>query len=241
MMRRMASLLVPARHQPSTAALKPDATPAPHNLGDQITLFPARAFLAFGWLRAGLEKLIEPDWWSGLSLQAFLHDHEASMLPFMTALVDTLVRPTLIATSALVVIVELVLGVCLLTGRRLIPALLCASAFNVVFVLLGAVTPSAFYLVLQLTLLLACLAKRGRVRRLTRAAVVAAASAIAIALVPFVETLHPAEVIEDPAIMLITVATLVACTQLLHLAAEHLRAMSPSRGLSPPRGLSSAG
>ena len=34
-------------------------------------LLPVRIFLAAGWLRAGAEKLIEPEWWHGTALRDF--------------------------------------------------------------------------------------------------------------------------------------------------------------------------
>ena len=46
---------------------------------------------------------------------------------------------------------------------------------------------------------------------------VGAALAAMVSLAPFISTLHPADVIEDPAIMLITVAGLFATTQALSI------------------------
>ncbi len=180
---------------------------------DRFVLFPARAFLAFGWLRAGVEKVIDGEWWTGAKLDTFLSDQSDAMLPFMEPLTNSLVAPAPFITAAVVLVIELVLGVLLLTGRRLGLALLTASALNVIFVLMGVVTPSAFYLVIQLTLLLALGARTGWFNARRRLAVIGGAALTAIGLTPFIATIHPAEVIHDPAIMLVTVGALAAATQ----------------------------
>ena len=186
---------------------------------DRFVLFPARAFLAFGWLRAGVEKAIDAEWWSGAKLDTFVADQSETMLPFMEPLTNAFVAPAPFVTAAVVLAVELVLGVLILTGRRLGPALLGASALNVIFVLMGVVTPSAFYLVIQLTLLLALGARTGWFNARRRLAVIGAAGLTGIALTPFIATIHPAEVIHDPAIMLVTVGALAAATQAFTLFA----------------------
>ena len=186
-------------------------------------LFPARAFLAFGWLRAGVEKAIDPDWWSGAALDAFLAEQTSAMLPFMEPLTDAFVAPAPAITAFIVLVAELALGVLLLTGRRLGTALLGASALNVIFVLMGVVTPSAFYLVLQLTLLLALGARTGWFTARRRVALIGAAGLAGVALAPFIATLHPAEVIHDPAIMLVTVGALTAAAQGFTLLATSRR------------------
>ena len=107
---------------------------------------------------------------------------------------------------------ELVIGVCLLTGRRLGSALLAATALNAAFVALGAVTPSAFYLVIQMTLLMGLYVRRPRPWPLVEKFTIGASLVAAAALLPFIRTLHPHEVIEDPAIMLATLCALVAAT-----------------------------
>lgn len=189
---------------------------------DRFVLFPARAFLAFGWLRASVEKIISVDWWTGAELRVFLGEQSNAMLPFVRPFTDALVLPFPAVTAAIVALVELALGVALLTGRKLGTALGVASALNVLFVLLGVVTPSAFYLVLQLTLLMALGVSRGWFTP-TRNRVLAGMSGLAaVGLAPFIETVHPAEVIHDPAIMLATLASLIAATLGLRTLAEHL-------------------
>lgn len=198
----------------TASARRSPAVTAPLDGGtDRFVLFPVRAFLAFGWLRAGVEKVIDGAWWTGAKLDTFLSDQSGAMLPFMEPLTNSLVAPAPFITAALVLVVELAIGVLLLTGRRLGPALLTASALNVIFVLMGVVTPSAFYLVMQLTLLLALGARTGWFNARRRLAVIGGATLVAIGLAPFIATIHPAEVIHDPAIMLVTVGALAAATQ----------------------------
>ena len=218
----MSTLLSPSLEiQPdvATTGVERPSNPPLDSGSDRFVLFPARAFLAFGWLRAGVEKVIDGSWWSGAEVDAFLSEQSDAMLPFMEPLAAALVAPAPFVTAAIVLGVELVLGVLLLTGRKLAPALLGASALNVIFVLMGVVTPSAFYLVIQLTLLLALCARTGWFTARRRVGVIGAIAFAASALTPFIATVHPAEVIHDPAIMLVTVGALAAATQAFTLFA----------------------
>ncbi|MEM7096381.1 MAG: hypothetical protein AAF567_25475 [Actinomycetota bacterium] len=217
----------PPAPAPSPQAVAPPELTA---ASSRFVLFPARAFLAFGWLRAAAEKAISPDWWSGAELEAFLAEQSTHMLAFMDPLTDSLVRPLPQLTALVVMVVQLVLGAALLTGRRLGGALLAACGLNTIFVLLGAVDPSAFYLVLQLTLLLALAAQHGWFTTSRRLSVIAGSAAAMVLLAPFVRTIHPAEVIDDPAIMLVTLLVLLAATQVFALFDGRFR--SQSRRLS---------
>lgn len=210
--------LEPAAQQTLEASATATLTPRT----GRFALFLARAFLAFGWLRAGSEKVIVPDWWTGAELETFLAEQRAESLPFVTPLVDAIVAPAPAITAAVVALGELALGVALLTGKRLQTALLAACGLNVAFVAMGVVTPSAFYLVIQLTLLLWTAEARGWFSPARRLGAAAGCGAAAVLLTPFITTLHPAEVIEDPAIMLATLGGLIAATQVLSLVDERL-------------------
>lgn len=190
-----------------------ETTTKPHQISPvRIALFPARAFLALGWMRAGVEKLIDNTWWDGTYLRSFVDDKQDTMLTFLTPATEIIGARTAVLVSFVVLILELGIGVCLITGRRLPHALAIATALNLGFVALGAVSPSAFYLVLQMTLLFALYLRRpDRSRRSERIAV-GLSLATAAALTPFIRTIHPQEVIEDPAIMLATLAILTAAT-----------------------------
>lgn len=198
-----------------------------------LVTLPARLFLIFGWLRAAVEKGIDPQWWNGTKLLTFVDEQQDTMLSFMSPIVDAVVVPFAAPVAALVLLTQLGVTAMLLTTRRLGAGLVLASAMNVIFVLMGAVTPSAFYLVLQLTLLLAVAESTGWFNRLRRFAVVVGGGAFALAMTPFISTLHPAEVIHDPAIMLATVGALAAFTQAAALT------VAPA-GLRPTTAFSSA-
>ncbi len=178
----------------------------------KIVLFPLRLFLALGWLRAGAAKVIDGEWWSGEYLAQFLDDHAESMLPFLTGTTATLESPLGALVALGVLIAEFVIAGCMVTGRRLRPALWLACALNVSFVVYGAVNPSAFYLVLQMTLLLALTTARPAPLRRSAITEIALWGALGMLMLPFVTTMHPAAVIEDPAIMLATLAVLRAGT-----------------------------
>jgi|GEM_PF-5866697 len=196
----------------------------------RLALFPARIFLALGWTRAGVEKLIDPDWWTGNYLLEFLNAQQDTALPIATLFTDLIDTRLAIAISFVVLAIELVLGFCLLTGKRLTSALAVACGLNAVFVSLGAVNPSTFYLVLQLTLAMAMIAGRPVVSVTKNAAVIGGCGLFGLTMTPFISTLHPHEVIEDPAIMLATLAMLVAATLGIRLL-DHMQSQHRGRPL----------
>lgn len=185
-----------------------------------IAVLPLRLFLVAGWLRVVIEKLIEPNWWSGDEIRAFVADSREPALPFMRSGMD-IAAGSLAPLFALVFVgAQLYVGVSLLLGAHLRRALTVAVAMNIVFVACGAVNPSAFYLAMEVALLSALGLGRGGLaasidtRWLPYAA--AALFGVAVVFVPFIRTIHPAEVIEDPAMMLtflslVGAATLVVC------------------------------
>lgn len=205
-----------AAHAPARADrhAEPTVVPSPADriAPIKIILFPARLFLALGWIRAGVEKLISADWWNGTELQGFLAEYSPDMLPFLRPLSESVGTTTAVGLSAVVLLAELMIGFCLVTARGIGKALVAASLLNLAFVALGAVTPSAFYLVLQLTLLLALVAERPAPPLPWLVGAIVGCLGIAASSAPFVRTLHPHEVIEDPAMMLVTLSLLIAAT-----------------------------
>lgn len=191
---------------------KPDQTrPSRPVDPTKLVLFPARVFLALGWIRAGVEKVIDQSWWSGDYVIGFLGEQETTMLAFLSPIASRIDTTAAMVISPAVVVTELAIGVCLLTARSLRPALWTACLLNASFVALGAVTPSAFYLVIQLTLLLGLANDQPAQSRRVLSAIIASTTA-AILMLPFVRTLHPHAVIEDPAIMLATLSALISVT-----------------------------
>lgn len=174
-------------------------------------MLPLRLFLATGWLRAGIEKVIEPTWWSGESLAVFLDEQRPSMLPFFRGFSDGLVSPYSGAVAWLVVEAQIAIGLCLLLGRYTRLALWAGVVLNVTFVMAGRVNPSAFYLVMEMVLLFA-LSRPVPTRVAIRRAALWCVPAVAA--LPFARTIDPAEVIDDPALMLSFVSGVAAITTL---------------------------
>lgn len=182
----------------------------------KLVLFPVRAFLALGWLRASAEKAISLDWWRGIELRTYLDEQAAEALPFMAVIGDRFFDPLAVPIAIGVMFVQFMIGICFATAHNLRPALYAALTLNLTFVAMGSVTPSAFYLAIQLSLLVAVRQwRQPPLRRRRSAGIIAANVATAVALVPFIATIHPAEVIHDPALMLITIAILAACSEAL--------------------------
>ena len=181
-----------------------------------IVLFPIRMFLGFGWIRAGVEKFIDDGWWTGEQLRLFLIRQRGEALPFMISPIDGVFEPFAELVALLVMLGQFAIGACFVTTRMLRPALWVAVTLNVVFVAMGAVDPSVFYLVIELSLLAAlALGVIGGRPRDPNPVSIGAKVGVAVALIPLITTLHPHEVIDDPAIILVTVALLAAATEAL--------------------------
>lgn len=172
-------------------------------------LLPLQLFLAAGWLRAAIEKVIDPGWWTGDGLLRFLDEQAGEMLPYFAPVADGAIEPWAGGVAWLVLVIQLAVGACLLANRHVRPALWAGVILNVAFVMAGRVNPSAFYLVMEAALLLA-LSRPVSLRIAHRRAVVWLF--VALLSLPFVETLHPAEAINDPALMLAFVPLLVGVT-----------------------------
>ncbi len=170
-------------------------------------VLPLQLFLAAGWFRAGVEKVIDPAWWRGETLLGFLDEQREHMLPFFVWFSDTAVAPMPAVVAFVVAEAQLAIAICLLTNRFVRPALWAGIVLNVSFTLAGAVNPSAFYLVMQVTILLALSRPVGVTIAVRRAALWCI---VAATMLPFVQTVHPADVIDDPGSMLAFVAVLAA-------------------------------
>ena len=176
-----------------------------------------QVFIGLGWLRAATEKIIDPRWWTGETLSLFLADHSGAGVGWYEPLINLAVDPQLVMVALTVIALQIVAGVTLLTGRHLSVGLAVGMFMNVHFVAAGAVNPSAFYLLAQGAVAL-WLAEQGRARALQRLQAMAGAGVfLALLSVPFIRTIHPAEVIDDPAIMLVTGGLLAAmCCEIAH-------------------------
>ncbi len=161
-----------------------------------------QVFIGFGWLRAASEKIIDPAWWSGDVIRQFVVSQQDNTLPWFEPFLDYVVIPMAPVVALVVVALQLLVGVSLLTGRRLAIGLGVGIGMNLCFLAAGAVTPSAFYLLAQGAVLLWMAERRPTPRKADWLQDVAAVSAFFAALnLPLIRTVHPAHVIEDPAMM----------------------------------------
>lgn len=179
-------------------------------------------FVGLGWLRAAVEKMIDPAWWSGEALSGFLDLQTGHALLWYQPFLDNVVEPNLILIGIAVVVGQLFAGASLISGWRLSAGLAVGVFLNLNFVAAGAVSPSGFYLICQTALLLWVQHERG-VRRRSLRLLSTASFAVALLNLPFISTLDPAGVIEDPAIMLVTLGLLVAVASRMGLHATENR------------------
>ncbi len=189
-----------------------------------VMLLPVRLFLAAGWLRAGAEKLIDDRWWSGANLRTFLSQQHDQAIPFFRPVMDQAIAPAAPLVAFVVMITQLMCGLAIGTGRGMRLALRWAFLLNVVFILAGRVNPSAFYLVMEAVLLFAIADGAIGHRHSTpsqRTFVAAGASCLfALVFVPYIRTIQPAGVIDDPAMMLTFLGAVVAATLVVRRAAH---------------------
>jgi thiosulfate dehydrogenase [quinone] large subunit len=119
-------------------------------------LLPLRLFIGLGWTRAGLEKLMDTGWHSGSSLTAFFTgqlDSGMIYFPFYEWLATDLFMPHAQLLSWIVIVGQLLAGLAIGMGLFTNPALLGGLFMNLNFLFIGRVNPSAFYIVIQVTLL----------------------------------------------------------------------------------------
>ena len=169
-------------------------------------------FLAAGWLRAGTANAITDGWWSGETLRLFLDVDTSHAVTIYQPFLTHVVEPFAAVVAAMVCIAELAIGAMLALNRRVLGALLVAAFLNVHFMLAGAVNPSAFYLVIAMVIVSWRLEEGSSApkRRAVARRAGFAALVTTLGLAPFVTTIQPARVIEDPAIVLIFLSVVFA-------------------------------
>jgi hypothetical protein len=188
----------------------------------------SQLFLGVGWLRAGVAHGLSRSWWNGDELLSFLAERRGQALPVYGLFLDGFVEPLPTGFAAVVLIAELGVGLALLANARPLEALAVGSFLNLHFIAAGQVNPSIFYLIIALGVVSWHVEGQLPVAKLRQLARIgtAASLAVAVLLLPAVETLAPAAVIDDPAAVLVLLAVLLA----IAFWVAYLRRSDPSGG-----------
>lgn len=197
-------------------------------------LLPLRLFIGLGWLRAAVEKGIDPDWYSDVALLHFFAERIAEgniVFPFYLNLMTGSFTEYAAFLSTLIVVGEFFVGLAILFGLWTIPALIAGLFMNLNFILAGSVNPSAFYIIIQLVLLNSkvghvfgidgLFASFGlfqptgvysiltlRYRRTICFLCALITGSFALSMIPYIRTFDPAQSIEDVAMLLLILLSL---------------------------------
>ena len=222
---------------------------------DGAYLLPLRLFLGLGWLRTFAEKAADPGWRDGTELTAFLGGQLARgevVFPLYRELVEGLFLPNATALGWLVMGGELLVGLGLLLGLLTSLALLAGLFMTLNFILAGEPAPGAFYVVIQVALLVSgvgavlgldarldrirsplLVAKNGprspeaSVRRRHFLALAALCAVGALSAAVHVSTLDPGLSVEDPAMILVVLFTVAALQVLISYLRQAALASPP--------------
>ena len=191
-------------------------------------------FLAAGWMRAAVGNATTSGWWAGEVLRRFLEGETGRAITIYEPFLSHVVEPLAPLVATAVCAVELTIAVSLASNSRVLGALGTGAFLNVNFMLAGAVAPSTFYIVIAMVIVLWRLDHGGSVaiRRSVARWAAFVAGATALGLAPFVTTLHPARVIEDPAVVLIALSILFAVAAWSASAGD--KTSAGSHGSPPP-------
>jgi len=162
-------------------------------------------FIGLGWLRAATEKIISRDWWNGSEIQEFAVANEDLTMPWFRPVLDGLLAIDVVVVVA-VVLGQLIAGLALVTGIRIRTGLFIGMTMNLVFIMIGAIDPSIFYLILQAALWLWLFEQHVEHRVSVKSLNILIASSVVLVIIsaPFVRSLDPGSVVEDPPIILVT-------------------------------------
>ncbi len=183
-------------------------------------------FIGLGWLRAAAAKSIDAQWWNGSALQAFLFEHQSAGLGWYQPFADQIVAPNVPLFAFTVLALQAIAAASLLSGRHRAVGLGLGIAMNLHFVAAGAVNPSAFYLLAQGALVLWMIEQRPSLPSIDSLVRTMAAGLAMVGFnLPFIRTLDPKTVIDDPAIMMATVGglTCLACIVMMQQAPANHR------------------
>lgn len=169
-------------------------------------------FLAVGWLRAGVAHGLHGAWWNGEEIVTFVDTRTADAISWYEPFLTYVVRPLPATTAAIVLALEVLVGLMLVLNIKPLAAILMATFLNLHFILSGVVNPSVFYLVIALVVVLWRMERTVSLATSKRMAKVAAVAAgvATLCLVPFIASPSPDKAIEDPALVLILLSLLFA-------------------------------
>lgn len=195
-------------------------------VGTPAWVVVTQLFIGLGWLRAVAEKVIDPRWWAGEVIEEFASTHADATLAWYAPFLDNVVLRWAPVVGVVVLAGQAVAATSLVSGRHLNVGLLVGAVLNLHFMAAGAVTPSAFYLLAQGALMLwLCEQNANRSTAKTLQTRAAAAAFVAGLNLAFISTVHPGQVIDDPAVMFSFGGALAALACLL--AAESVRRDRP--------------
>jgi uncharacterized membrane protein YphA (DoxX/SURF4 family) len=154
-----------ARHSTAGRSAEHDAAPADGtthataftNARVAAVLVPLRLFVGAIWLRAAAEKILDPAWWDGAGVEAFVRTQLATgavATEWCAWLAQNVVLTHARAVAWIVMVLETAAGLAILLGTATALFLVVGIVMNVSFLLMGAVNPSAFYVAMQATLLI---------------------------------------------------------------------------------------
>jgi len=174
-------------------------------------------FIGLGWIRAATEKVIDRSWWSGDVIEIFVAQHNSLTLRWYEPLLEHLLLPNVTTLTVVIVAGQLLAGTALLTGRYMAIGLTLGFTMNINFIMIGAVDPSIFYLMLQAVLALWLFEVRVTPGLAIRSLglILISAAFVGLISVPFVRTIDPAHVVEDPATILTTYSLSIAIAAII--------------------------
>jgi len=166
-------------------------------------------FLILGWLRAVADKAVDPTWWSGGKVEAFVGDHREHAIAWAGPILDIVANSTTLV-AAVVLLTQVFIATSLITGKHLMIGLSVAASLNLSFIVAGSTNPSVFYLLLESALLIGMIESTTPTQALAHRLRIASFGLlfVVVATAPFASSLDPKAVIEDPALVL---ATWAAC------------------------------
>ncbi len=157
---------------------------------------------------------------------AFLDSSAPMRLPIYEPFVELMLAPMPAFVAAVVFVLQLIVGAALVLNLRPIAWILVGIFLNVNFIMAGAVNPSVFYVVMGMAVVLWIMREQMTPELAYRVSVRATFFAAAAVVVcgPFITTLDPAHVIEDPSLIIICLSSMFAVSCWLmysQLAEEH--------------------